>query len=283
MAQAVPFDALLGAAKSGLAIGATLYQLDGSTVHAAFSTAGWYEAPAGSGGWHHAGLSLPDAGGVVAVGVSGTEYIRIAIETAKLLASSYTAPPSASDIDTQLSGTHGAGSWATATGFATPTNVIDTQTAITAAITALHNLSTADIDARLAAYDGATGADVTATQTAITNAIAALNNLSQAQAQSAATASLNAYDAPTKAELDTAQSAITTAISGLNNLSSSDILALTVETGHSLQVVLRALYAVICGRSLADNSNPTQISYYAPDGTTVRVTHNLTDVERTNE
>jgi len=83
MAQIEPVDASLGPARTGAAIGATLYQLDGSTVHAAFSTSGWYEAPAGSGAWHHPGLSLPDAGGVVAVGISGTEYMRQAVGAAK--------------------------------------------------------------------------------------------------------------------------------------------------------------------------------------------------------
>jgi hypothetical protein len=164
MSQTVPFDALLGAAKTGLAIGATIYELDGSTSYAAFSTTGWYEAPGGSGGWHHAGLSLPDAGGVVAVGISGTEYIRIAVEAAKLLASSYTAPPTVAQIDTQLSNTHGAGAWATATGFATPTNVSDAQTAITDAIP-----TPTEIDTELSNNHGAgswvdTGAGATAAQ-----------------------------------------------------------------------------------------------------------------------
>lgn len=82
MPQTVPFDAYLGASKTGQAIGCIVYQLDGSTVHSAFSVTGWYEAPASSGAFHHAGLTLPDAGGVVAVGVSGTEYIRMAVEAA---------------------------------------------------------------------------------------------------------------------------------------------------------------------------------------------------------
>lgn len=77
--QTIPFDAYLGVSKSGQAIGCTIYQLDGTTVCSAFSVAGWYESPAGSGAYHHAGLSLPDAGGVVAVGISGTEYQRLAI------------------------------------------------------------------------------------------------------------------------------------------------------------------------------------------------------------
>lgn len=193
MAQSIPIDAYLGAHRTGLAIGATLYQLDGTTVHAAFSTSGWYEAPASSGAWHHPGVSLPDAGGVVAVGVSATEYMRVAVEAAKPLASDYTATRAAKldNLDAAVS---------------------TAQAVIEAAIAALNDLSTADIDARLTAYDGATQTDLTATQTAITNAISALNNLSQAQAQTAATAALNAYDPPTKAELDTAQAAIIDAV-----------------------------------------------------------------------
>lgn len=51
-----------------------------------------------------------------------------------------TAPPSAATVSTQvaadLAATHGAGSWATATGFSTPTNVADAQTAILAKLPA---------------------------------------------------------------------------------------------------------------------------------------------------
>lgn len=79
MTQSVPFDAYLGLSKTGQAIGCIVYQLDGSTVYSAFSTSGWYEAPSSSGAFHHAGVVLPDAGGVVAVGISGTEYIRSAV------------------------------------------------------------------------------------------------------------------------------------------------------------------------------------------------------------
>lgn len=60
------------------------------------------------------------------------------------------------------------------------------------------------------------------------------------------------------------------------------IYAVAVETGHDLTTVLRAIYAAIRGRSVADNADdPTQIDYFAPDGTTLRVRHNLTDTERT--
>lgn len=82
MAQTVPIDAYLGTARAGTQIGAAIYQLDGTTSYAAFATAGWYQAPDSSGAWHHAGLSLPDAGGVVAVGVAGTEYLRGAVPAA---------------------------------------------------------------------------------------------------------------------------------------------------------------------------------------------------------
>lgn len=151
------------------------------------------------------------------------------------------AVPTAAEVDTQLSGTHGAGAWATATGFATPTNVSDAQSAITAAIAALNDLSASDVATALTNYDGATQADLTATQTAITDAIAALNDLS-----------------------------------------GSDVLALNVETGHSVLTVLRALYAVIRGKAVSDDADdPTEIIYYAPDGTTARVTHMLTSTERT--
>lgn len=378
MAQTIPIDAYLGAHRSGLAIGATIYQLDGTTVHSAFSTAGWYEAPSGSGDWHHPGLSFPDAGGVVAVGISGTEYMRESIEARQLLHSEYAAPPSAAQIRTEIdsystqlaklgtpngtslsadvaavktdtaailldTGTDGVVvATASKTGYAlssagvqaiwdtltsaltavgsigrriadnlnatvdsraTPANVTSAQAAITAAIAALNNLSIADIDARLTAYDGATQTDLTATQTAITNAIAALNNLSQTQAQSAAAAALNAYDPPTKLELDSAVGPLalqTTAnaikaktdnlpgapaaasdIPGTAAIASA-ILAASVESGHDLTTVLRAVYAIVRNKSVANNGdNPTQIDYFAPDGTTLRVRHNLNDTERT--
>ena len=85
MAQSIPIDAPLGIARTGQAIGCIVYQLDGSTLVSAFATTGWYEAPAGSGDFHHAGVSFPDAGGVVAMGISGTEYKRAAIEASAAL------------------------------------------------------------------------------------------------------------------------------------------------------------------------------------------------------
>lgn len=228
MSQTVAAIAELGPVYTGLAIGYRVLNLDGTT-YSAFSTSGVAETGIAGTYAKSGGAVFPDAGGRIVWGVSGTDYAEDAVDP---------APPTAAQIDTQLSGTHGADSWSTATGFATPTDVSDAQAAIT-------------------------------------SAISALNNLSQAQAEDAVAAALNAYDPPTKAELDAS-------VASLNNLSGSDILALSVETGHSLQVVLRALYALIRGRSVADDAdNPTEILYYAPDDATVRVTHTLTDTERT--
>jgi hypothetical protein len=76
------------------------------------------------------------------------------------------------------------GNWLTATGFATPTNVTDSETVITNAIAALNNLSAAqvnaEVDTALLDYDGPTKAELDAAETAILNAISGLNNLDAA-------------------------------------------------------------------------------------------------------
>ena len=174
MTQLISVDIPANPAHTGVAFGATIYQLDGSTEATAFSVVGWYQSPPGS--WHHPGLSLPDAGGVIAVGIAGTEYARQSVGAAPVAV----------------------------TGFATPDNV-------------------------------------TAAQTAITDAIGQLNNLSVA-----------------------------------------DIMALSVEAGVSLQAALRIILAVVSGKYVAnDKDNPTQLLFYAPDGTTLRMTFTLTDTSRT--
>lgn len=58
---------------------------------------------------------------------------------------------------------------------------------------------------------------LTDTGTTIPGQITALNNISTADVTAAATSSLNTYDAPTKAELDAAQSSIESDIAGLND------------------------------------------------------------------
>jgi hypothetical protein len=105
----------------------------------------------------------------------------------------------------------------------------------------------------------------------------ALNDLSTGDID----ARLAAYDAPTKAELDAAQAAIIAAVPGTSAIVAA-IMAYAVESGHSFDTVIEALYAVIRGKAVADDADaPTLITYYAPDNTTARVTHTLTDTERT--
>lgn len=175
MTQTIAVDVPLGPARTGLAIGCIVYALDGTMVVSAFDVAGWYEKPLGTGDWHHPGVTGPDAGGVIAVGIAGTEYKRAA----------FSAVP------------------ATVTGFATPADVSDAQTAIT------------------------------------------------------------------------------DAIGLLNDLSVADIMNFAVEAGVNLQAALRIILAVIAGKYVAnDANNPTEISFYAPDGTTLRVTFTLTDTTR---
>lgn len=125
--------------------------------------------------------------------------------------------------------------------------------------------------------------------------------------QGAAAAALTAYDPPTKTELDsavaplatsTALATVDTVVDGIavqtTALVSSvaalpgtaaivtAIMAYAVETGHSLDTVLKAIYAGIRGKSVADDADdPTEVAYYAPDNSTVRFTHTLTDTDRT--
>lgn len=72
--------------------------------------------------------------------------------------------PTVEEIDTQLSTTHGAGAWSTATGFATPTNVDSSTSSITGSIGALNNTSAADVWAygggRTVSNGGASATDV---------------------------------------------------------------------------------------------------------------------------
>lgn len=214
MAYTLSYSLALGPAYAATSdLRAQLVDTAGSNVGSAIST-GFVNIGTGFHLWTYASMPDDHRGGVkfysnaasstvlgfLSVNPQEAEYTDVKTSTRGTGTSTLTT----TDIDTQLSGTHGAGSWATATGFATPTNVSDAQTAIT-------------------------------------NAIAALNNVAVA-----------------------------------------DILAASVETGHSLQTVLRALYALVRGRSVADDAdNPASIAYYAPDNTTVRVTHTLSDVERT--
>lgn len=83
MAQTVPFSAYLGPVRTGQAIGYTVYAMDGATVVSAFTTTNVVERPAGSGDFHvNGGVSVPDAGGYIAVGTSGNEIKRVGVDPA---------------------------------------------------------------------------------------------------------------------------------------------------------------------------------------------------------
>jgi hypothetical protein len=58
---------------------------------------------------------------------------------------SISAAPTVEEIDAQLTASHGDGSWLTAEGFATPTNVTDGTATVVASIGALNNLSAAQV------------------------------------------------------------------------------------------------------------------------------------------
>lgn len=249
MSQIITVDVPLGPARSGLAIGCIVYQLDGSTVVSTFDVTGWYEAPAGTGEWHHPGVVGPDVGGVIAVGISGTEYKRAAFPAAL--------------------------------NFATPTNVSDAQTAITAAIASLNNLSSAQAQsaasAALTAYGTATGANVSTAQSAITIAIAALHNLSTGDID----ARLAVYDGATQADLNTAQSAIIAAQPSASSVVAA-LMAYVLESGKTVKEAWLDIWSVTVGDGEADDANnPTQETYKSPDGT-IQVTHAQTATTRTN-
>jgi len=59
------------------------------------------------------------------------------------------------------------------------------------------------------------------------------------------------------------------------------MMAYAVESGHTVETVLEALYAIARGKAVADAADPTSIIYYAPDNTTARVTHTLSSTTRT--
>lgn len=154
MSQTLPATAQLGAAKTGLAIGYRVLNLN-RTTYSAFTTTNVAEAPASSGTYSvSGGIVAPDAGGYVIFGVSGTDYAEEPIDP---------APPTVTAIQSGL---------ATSSALST---VDSNVSSVLSAIAALNNLSGAGAQAAaaaaLAAYDAATGADVTALATvlAVTN------------------------------------------------------------------------------------------------------------------
>ena len=79
MTQTIAATAVLGPGKTGLAIGVTVLNLDG-TEYTAFSTSGVAETSV-AGTYRKAdGVVVPDAGGYLVWGVSGTDYAEATVE-----------------------------------------------------------------------------------------------------------------------------------------------------------------------------------------------------------
>ena len=154
MSYSVYCVADLGAHNTGLTVHGKLYDAAGTLVTTI--TTGVVEVV---DGLYQYVLNAPDthAGAFVLYNSADATLRRSFMvapretENADVLTSSADIP-TAAQIDTQLSGTHGAGAWATATGFATPANVTAAQTAITAA-----QPSAAAVVAAIMAYAVATG------------------------------------------------------------------------------------------------------------------------------
>lgn len=103
MAQTVPLVAQLGAANTGLTIGYTVLNLDRSQ-YAAFSAVGVGESGVLGTYYVADGITVPDAGGYIVVGESGTDLVEVAVDAAPLDAAGTRASVglAAADLDDQL-------------------------------------------------------------------------------------------------------------------------------------------------------------------------------------
>lgn len=148
----------------------------------------------------------------------------------------------------------------------------------------LSTLTTSDIDSRLAAYDAPTKAELDSAVAPLSTQASVDTLAGYVDTEVAAIlAAVDTEISAIKAKTDNlpASPASTTDIPGTAAIATA-IFAVAVETGHDLTTVLRAIYAAVRGRSVADDADdPTTITYYAPDNSTARVTHTLTDTERT--
>lgn len=141
-------------------------------------------------------------------------------------------------------------------------------------------LTTSDIDSRLAAYDAPTKAELDsavsplATQTSL-DTLAGYVDTEVA----AILAAVDTEIAAIKAKTDNlpASPAATTDIPGASAIATA-VFAVAVETGHDLTTVLRAVYSQVRGKSRTDAPEaPTYFEYLAPDNTTVRLRHDISE------
>ena len=79
MTQTVPATAVLGPGKTGLTIGVTVLNIDG-TEYAAFSASGVAETSVAGTYRKASGVTVPDAGGYLVWGESGTDYAEATVD-----------------------------------------------------------------------------------------------------------------------------------------------------------------------------------------------------------
>lgn len=201
MSQTIPGTFVLGASKTGLAIGYRVLNLD-RTTYSAFSTSGVSESAIAGTYYKASGIVAPDAGGYIVVGTSGTDYAEGEI------------PPAAPTVA------------AIQSGLATSSALTTVGSNVTAIKAKTDNLPSDPADESLleAEFD------------AVLVAIAALNNLSSASAQAAAAAALAAYDAATGADV-TAVGVIVAA----QNPTPNKAGAITIQRGATFDATLSGL------------------------------------------
>jgi hypothetical protein len=121
MTQTTPATCVLGPGKTGLAIGLRVLNLDGTT-YSAFSTTDVAETSTLGTYRKASGAVVPDAGGYIVWGVSGTDYAEATVDSAAVNvtlwkgATAPDAPPTAAAVadavwDAARSGHAGAGTF----------------------------------------------------------------------------------------------------------------------------------------------------------------------------
>ena len=113
MSQTIPATCVLGPGLTGLAIGVTVLNIDG-TEYAAFSATGVAETSVAGTYRKAGGVVCPDAGGYLVWGVSGTDYAEATVEP---------KPAYAGDEMDLVDAPNATAVAAIQSGLATPTNI----------------------------------------------------------------------------------------------------------------------------------------------------------------
>ncbi len=130
MTQQVPATAVLGPGKTGLTIGVTVLNIDG-TEYAAFATTGVAETSVAGTYRKAGGVVCPDAGGYIVWGVSGTDYAEATVESTSANVTEWkgsTAPAMTGDAYARLGAPAGASVSADVAAVKAQTAAIETDT-----------------------------------------------------------------------------------------------------------------------------------------------------------